>query len=336
MATGRSSAHPATTRAGGRPTRRYGAGVTTGQLGGGTSDKSSASPVKVTDPPESSWQGWKEVSTGAQHACAVAVNEEAGYCWGAADFIGPSLTSKAGALATPDQLTVQQGVHWVHLQAGDDGTCGISEEGTLICGALSRATFASQLFSFVSVGGSQTCAIVWPANQPADKAYSSPSGPAFCWNKGSSASSIAAVPGNDDWSLISSGGRAHACGIKSKDNSAWCWGSSNTAGQCPAFSTIQTGKVFNQAEDCSVITTGSPTFKLSGLTKLVDCCSACGATDGCTALNFCGTDTGSGGCRLPGSGTGRAKAGDCFLYTTDPRFWATQVCPIDGWITGLI
>eukprot|EP00887_Chlorella_sp_A99_P002700 scaffold6.g2700.t1 len=115
-----------------------------GQLGSGTSDKSSSTPVRVKDPDAIGADGWIEVSAGVRHTCGVATQGQAGYCWGAADAIGPTLIDKTGDLPTPQPLTGQPGAQWLHIGAGQSNTCGVTTEGALICGDLQASTFAGQ------------------------------------------------------------------------------------------------------------------------------------------------------------------------------------------------
>eukprot|EP00887_Chlorella_sp_A99_P003665 scaffold7.g3665.t1 len=133
-----------------------------------------------------------------------------GYCWGAADRIGLAFTNATGILSVP-------------VPAGKPDTCGITLDGAMICGSLSPATFAGQRYSFVSTGNAQSCAILWMADVSAANAYCCPSGPAYCWDSSTSATSLTEVPGSYIWSQVRTGGAGHSCGIQS-DGSAWCWG----------------------------------------------------------------------------------------------------------------
>lgn len=70
-----------------------------GSNAGSTSSGSTGSAGSTSSSSNSTaFGGWIEVSAGYLHSCAVAVQGQAGYCWGAADRIGLALTNATGII----------------------------------------------------------------------------------------------------------------------------------------------------------------------------------------------------------------------------------------------
>ena len=116
--------------------RTYCWGVNTaGQMGNGTVTASELTPVAVSLP--GGVTSFTSISTGNQHACAIA-NTGATYCWGHNRWgsIGNGTTTPAApyAVPTPTAVSLPVGVtSFTNIRAGGFHTCGIANTGAAYC-----------------------------------------------------------------------------------------------------------------------------------------------------------------------------------------------------------
>ncbi len=214
-----------------------------GQLGINNQDNQSSPAKVITD-----IGNWESVSAGGNHTCAILNNNEERslWCWGSNQYgqCGQPDTSSnilLPLLALPDAQSVS---------AGGNHTCAIRSDQTLWCwgrneyGQLGIENTQDQTaptrvggsippsFSFVSAGGSHTCATM-------------PNYQLFCWGDNTSGKlgigtskntphiSPEQLDGNS-WTSVSAG-RASTCAIQA-NNSLYCWGS-NEYGQLGLWDT---------------------------------------------------------------------------------------------------
>ena len=91
--------------------------------------------------------GWLSVSSGEYHTCAVAMNGS-GYCWGCTcnPLLCPAWNSTDVDFG---QCNVPPTIQWSHIAAGIYHSCGLTQEGIVLCwGALPNASL-----SFLNANG---------------------------------------------------------------------------------------------------------------------------------------------------------------------------------------
>ena len=174
------------------------------------------------------------LTSGLEHLCAIR-EEHLLYCWGSNGSGQLGLGMESPSFSTPAEVL---GDHrWVHVSAGRDHTCGITENGELYCwgdnsaGQLGDGTTSSQSeptliaegigWTSVTAGSSMTCGVTEAAAL-------------YCW-------------GSDDLGRLGTGtwngpnqltpvqvgvlgtrwltvflALYHGCGLQ-EDGSLWCW-----------------------------------------------------------------------------------------------------------------
>jgi alpha-tubulin suppressor-like RCC1 family protein len=95
----------------------------TGELGGASAQYYSPTPLQV--PGE-----WREVATGAQHACAIAKDGTL-WCWGS-NTLGQLGIGNVMVQAEA-RTQVSADTTWTHIAAADAHTCGLRADGALFC-----------------------------------------------------------------------------------------------------------------------------------------------------------------------------------------------------------
>ena len=167
------------------------------------------------------------VSTGYQHACALALTGRA-YCWGS------NADGQLGAGSLTDQpvpLPVATGLRFKHIAAGRRHTCGLDEEGLAYCwgsndyGQLGDGTNERRLrpspvsgdltFESIHAGYSHTCALT-------------PEGEAYCWGSVMGGElglypSTPTVAAPDQTFQQFGSNHSLMCGL-TLGNSLYCWG----------------------------------------------------------------------------------------------------------------
>jgi len=168
---------------------------------------------------------WVMLSTGGDHVCAVA-GDGSLWCWGSLSG-GGAIMLKDGLGTTKSFLTeisvsksiimgggeysalpVQIGSDqdWASVAAGDYINCAIKTNGTMWCWT-TRSSYGPD--SLVAGEGTKTLAekimTTWLSSTPEQ------------------------IGTDRNWRQVSTGNE-HACAVK-RDNSLWCWGSSNSYGQ---------------------------------------------------------------------------------------------------------
>ena len=199
-----------------------------GELGNGSLNNSNV-PVLVA----SNDQNYMQISSGAEHTCAIAEDSKA-FCWG--DNYNGQL-GDGGKLNSLVPVPVVGDKLWLKISSGAHHTCAIElGDQSLWCwgynvlGNLGDGSHlpsrspvrVSSIQSWIEVSADNfhTCGITSDQH-------------AYCWGYnlsgelGDGTNSNANVPnpvaGNSTWLQISSG-RDHSCGLQT-DFSAWCWGS---------------------------------------------------------------------------------------------------------------
>lgn len=130
-------------------------------------------------------EGWRQVSVGGAHTCAIVKRDGDIYCWGSnadGQLRDPTLTQDIGE---PGVWTAALGLsRWVQVSAGSAHTCALSKqdgtskrriqcwgrdvEGQLGDGPGTGAGVAGRDWASVSAGGNHTCAV-------------KTSGALYCW-----------------------------------------------------------------------------------------------------------------------------------------------------------
>lgn len=230
------------------------------------------------------------VSVGKDHACGLSTSGEA-YCWGSnfeLQLGNTTVASRYGGSGPNESaapVSVQGGLRFVTLSAGEAHTCAITSGGAAYCwgagysgqlgnGATESSakpvavsgglSFASITASAASLGNSFTCGLTT-------------SGDAYCWGVGegyqlgnaqTQRSSVpVAVAGGLKFTVLSAGSE-QVCGITTS-GAAYCWGSGGwgnlgTGATKDAltpvpvvgamkFASISSGRLFT----CGVTTSGS-------------------------------------------------------------------------------
>jgi alpha-tubulin suppressor-like RCC1 family protein len=204
-----------------------------GQLGDGTKQDRQI-PTQVA-----SGLRFRQVVTGAQHACAIGYSDSLAYCWGS-NWEGNLGDGTRTGHTSPFRVSGTR--RWRQLSAGYRHTCGITMGQRLFCwgsnsfGQLGDSTDVTRLrpvrvaagtlkFKQVSAATWHTCAI-------------STAGKAFCWGRGPNGGLgigktlrlsrwPRAVAGGFSFESISAGGWVgveFACGVTSLHRT-YCWGS---------------------------------------------------------------------------------------------------------------
>lgn len=224
-----------------------------GQLGVGSTLHKSA-PVKVTR--SDGGAGWKSVSLGGYHTCAVDVDNN-GHCWG----LNTSGQLGIGTLVIRDvPRQYNTTTIWSRVDSGRRHACAIRADGTLWCGGANnegqlgdgsvanRSTAAlvpsSSLWLAVSLGDNHSCGIkigsatdtrgtlwCWGSNRYRQLAQTDTANVSAHW---SPKPVTIASQANSDWVALSAGAR-NTCGIRevvvgSGSGTLWCWGA-NEQGQ---------------------------------------------------------------------------------------------------------
>jgi len=180
---------------------------------------------------------WAQVSTGANHTCAVKTDGRL-FCWGSGNNGELGTGSTAQSLVPAQELS--GGDDWARVSAGYVHTCAVKTDGRLFCwgagyrGRLGTNTGENSLvpvqefsggadWSQVSTGLYHTCA-------------AETGGKLFCWGAnesgqlGNGSTDANLVPVQEvseahDWGHISAG-VAHTCAVKT-DGRLFCWGAGN-------------------------------------------------------------------------------------------------------------
>jgi len=200
-----------------------------GQLGNGSSSASSKdTPVRV-----GTADGWKTVTAGGAHTCAIWGNNTL-YCWGS-DASGQ--VGNGGTTSTPRPSPTRiSTAAWSSVSAGGSHTCAIRANGLLGCwgsdssGQLGNGTGDDRAapirttnvtdWKRLSAGADYTCA------------YRG-TGTLYCWGNNDSRQSVesSSTPsfqtpqrytGINDWRVIDAGTR-HTCAIRATGR-IYCWG----------------------------------------------------------------------------------------------------------------
>ncbi len=102
-----------------------------GQLGG---DTSFTIPVSINVPTGGSG-GWKQVSVGGDHVCAIENSTFNLYCWGMNDYAQLGDGTKGTSVSTPTLVSyADKSVdRWAYISAGEYYTCGITSDNAIKC-----------------------------------------------------------------------------------------------------------------------------------------------------------------------------------------------------------
>jgi hypothetical protein len=226
---------------------------TNGEVGTGDVVSPQWSPVQL-----GSVLTWKQVTTGAGHACATRTDFTL-WCW------GNNLDGQIGNVAaTNPQLTpiqVPGGAVWASVSADSSTTCAIRTSGALYCwggntgGQVGNGGVVSPQPTPVLIAGGN----VW-ATVSADWGHTCAirtNGTLWCWggnNYGQvgigsvvtpQSTPIQEITGATTWATVATG-IAHTCATRT-NGTLWCWGNNNQgeAGQgnldSPNTSPIQVG-----------------------------------------------------------------------------------------------
>jgi alpha-tubulin suppressor-like RCC1 family protein len=213
---------------------------------------SSTTPTTPTTPTSSGpTTGLKQISSGANHNCAIKNVDGSLWCWGADSNgqLGNKSTNDLSSAVLTDNGA------WTQVASGGSHSCAINNDGTLWCwganasGQLGIGTTAANQepaqvgsdtnWQSIATGVDHSCAI-------------KTDGTLWCWG-GNSKSQLGnggttdstdpiQIGSNTDWTAISLGNK-FSCATKI-NQSLWCWGD-NSAGQLsydkatPVFSTPQ-------------------------------------------------------------------------------------------------
>jgi alpha-tubulin suppressor-like RCC1 family protein len=177
---------------------------------------------------------FRQVSAGRQHTCGVTGDDRA-YCWGfnLSGQLGDGTTIIERFLPVP----VLGGLHFRHVNAGADHTCGVTLDNLAYCwgenlnGELGDGTTTHRNtpvrvaggyhFRLIRAGAGHTCALT-----TLDVAY--------CWGVGgrlgdganTQRTTPVRVLGGLHWFQLSAG-FSHTCGVTT-DNRAYCWGNNGS------------------------------------------------------------------------------------------------------------
>ncbi len=201
-----------------------------GQLGNGEPASGYASvPIRV-----GTAVGWKAVTTGGAHACAIWGNNTL-YCWGsdAAGQVGNGGSAASTPVTSPTRISAAS---WLAVNAGGNHSCAIRSDGLLGCwgsdsnGQLGNGDLGDRTapvrttnvtdWKRLSTGTNHTCA------------YRG-TGTLYCWGKNDARQSVETSSSESfqtpqryvgiyDWRTIAAGDR-HTCAIRATGR-IYCWG----------------------------------------------------------------------------------------------------------------
>lgn len=169
-----------------------------GQLGARAREvpiRSSAKPIRVA-----SSKNLEAMSAGGYHTCAVGRGGEV-YCWGWGS-VGQIGDGTEGKSRNRPVAVVGEGRRLEQVSAGDDHTCGVTEEGTAYCwggggsGELGNGSWTWSPTPAAVVGDGKLSATPRP--------------------------SVTADPDTLNWMQVATG-HGHSCGL-TEDGVAYCWG----------------------------------------------------------------------------------------------------------------
>lgn len=183
---------------------------------------------------------WAQVSTGTYHTCGVQTNGT-GWCWGS-NGNGRLGDNGAAAAQQTTPFQVSGGYTWKKISSGNEHSCGIRTDGTLMCwgeGGSGRlgtgnstdvnvptAISGGGTWLDVHAGFSQTCAL------KSDKTI-------WCWGSDQykalgngetitgSQNTPQPIAGGGTWNSLALS-ELTACAINT-NKSLWCWGQGNSA-----------------------------------------------------------------------------------------------------------
>lgn len=195
-------------------------------------DRPIAVPVTAT--------GWRTVSVGGSHTCAIRTNGSL-YCWGgnASGQLGVGIAhgkcGRFGVACEAGPRAAATAERFAMVSAGQRHTCGITEQRALFCWGESllfqtgveglarvptpTAVLPALQFIDVGAGTTHTCAV-------------RTNGVVYCWGEGAlgalgrgdtSASVVPAPIATTERFVLVRSGRLRSCGI-ALDGAAWCWG----------------------------------------------------------------------------------------------------------------
>lgn len=151
-----------------------------------------------------SWNDWKSVSMGWEHACGIREDKSA-WCWGTASYgrlgDGQNSTDHTYPVQVKDDAGTGNWTDWVMLSARQNSTCGLREDGTAWCWGQAH---------YGRLGNGETTPDRFLPVQVKDDAGTG------TWS---------------DWTSIATADY-HTCGIRA-DKTAWCWGMSTGLGVGP-------------------------------------------------------------------------------------------------------
>jgi alpha-tubulin suppressor-like RCC1 family protein len=203
-----------------------------GQLGGGSNASQSNTPITV-----STTLSFKQISTGADHSCAVTTDNKA-YCWGHNDW--REFASNTPAMSTTPVAVLPE-MSFKSITAGTGFTCAISVTDFPYCwgasglGQLGNGTPISygNTFSATPVNVSASGLRVIDAALGFACALDD-TNHALCWGSnggrlgngnGPDSSFPQLVNGGLSFASISSG-TGFSCGVTT-DSAVWCWGAND-------------------------------------------------------------------------------------------------------------
>jgi hypothetical protein len=187
-------------------------------------------PLTPAEPPPGAL-GFRAVSAGATHTCAIAVDDGA-WCWGANDEgqLGAATTARCRSAertiaCSREPVAVAGGLRVAQLSAGDRSTCAVASDGRLFCwgayrhapsGVRSRSGRPSPAlvrtalrFREVHVGSSLTCGLTVERQ-------------AACWGTGALwTAEPTLLAGGHRFERLAVGA-THACA--SNRDGTYCWG----------------------------------------------------------------------------------------------------------------
>ena len=210
---------------------------TNGELGNGSTIHKNT-PTAVTNP--SGVSSWKALSTGAQHTCGIADNDQA-YCWGrgAEGRLGNGSTAQQNL---PVAVTNPTGVSsWKIINSGIYHNCAVADTDQAYCWGYGAD---GQLGNGSNTQQNLPTAITIPTGVSSWESFSlgiihscgiADTGQAYCWGNGFQSQlgngttgtyttpSLVTNPANvSSWKSLAIS-ESHSCGI-ADNNQAYCWG----------------------------------------------------------------------------------------------------------------